>query len=184
MRIVLLLGCVMLASMVRAQGVLPILYYIPPTSGCNGLVAIDLPTWNGCVGGGTGGYMITPMGCASFAWWAVADTAFIPICSDPCEIVILDDFGNACMCSVGFTTSVSEVPVQARLGLFRTGGDLLITSTIPLTSPLCRIYGSSGQLIFERSLPTGSKWEFPIHSMSQLLIVTIISHDQVLTGHI
>jgi hypothetical protein len=124
------------------------------------------------------------MGCTSFAWWAVADTAFIPICSDPCEIVILDDFGNACMCSVGFPTGVPESPKQTGVILSRSAGEIIIESPAPLSNAICRIYGATGQLIIERGLPSGSKWELPIPSAAQILIVQIISNGRALVARI
>jgi hypothetical protein len=114
MRVHALLTCVILSTALKAQGILPVLYYVPPTMGCNGVVAIDLPVWNGCIGGGGGPMTMTPMYFANVGGsWTSADTVFIPICDDPCEIVITDDFGNACMCSVRIPTAMMS-PTSVR----------------------------------------------------------------------
>lgn len=182
MRSLLFVGITILASLVKAQGILPILYYTPPTMGCDGVIAFDLPTWNGCVGGGSGPWICTPVGCAVKGAWASGDTAFVQVCSEPCNVVVFDDFGTACMCSVGFPTSLDESPQAAGLRISRSSNGLTISSPITLTSPTCRIVGNTGQLILEQGLNSGSWWQLAHVPEGQVLIVTITSKEQTFVG--
>jgi hypothetical protein len=175
--------CAMAFSLAKGQDVLPILYYVPPTMGCNGVVAVALPVWNGCIGQG-GAWMMTPMGCASDAWWASADTAFIPICSDPCEFVIADDFGNACMCSVGSPTSIDARSDRPTWGAYRTNDVIVITSDNVLEGPMCRVYNVYGQLIMERQFSSGSRWEIAMPWTDQVLFIALYTKDRTVVRRI
>jgi hypothetical protein len=90
----------------KAQTNITTWYIIPPTSGCNGVWAID-QTQSSC--GST--YLFNPSfptACGSFLG-AVADTMFIQLCSMPCDLTILDSSGVICgFCGTGTTTDVGE----------------------------------------------------------------------------
>lgn len=182
MRIKVIAACMLLGGFTQGQSILPIYYYIAPTIGCNGVVALGLPDWNGCIGGG-GAMMVYPMGCMG-STWASGDTAFIGICSDPCQIVIMDDFGNACMCSVGFPTAVLELSGAPRCRFSRSADNLVIVSPIALINATCRIYNISGRLILEQALSFGSKWELPMPSTYELLIVMVVSNGRTWIGRV
>jgi hypothetical protein len=181
MRIHALLSWAMISAALNAQDILPVLYYIPPTMGCNGVVALSLPVYNDCIGGGGGAMTMWPMYCINMGGaWTNADTVFIPLCNDPCEFAIMDDFGNACMCSVGLPTTVaSAIPSSLQWSISRSDGRLDIHSAMHVKKALCRVFSATGQLLTERALPPGLDWRVLIPGTSQLLVITITSEGSL-----
>lgn len=78
-------------------------YVIPPTSGCNGVWAIDAL---GLSCGQT--YVLTPSACALFSPTIVADTAYFQLCSMPCSLAVAEPNGICGICGTGLSTGVEE----------------------------------------------------------------------------
>ncbi|MCU0434876.1 MAG: T9SS type A sorting domain-containing protein [Bacteroidia bacterium] len=80
-------------------------YVIPPTSGCNGVWAID------AIQLACGQqYLFTPSGCANFSPTVVADTAYFQLCSIPCSLTVIGLNGICGICGTPLTTGQHEVP--------------------------------------------------------------------------
>ncbi len=103
-------------------------YVIPPTSGCNGLWAINSTLWPG----GTG-CTYTLMSCYdNTSWYWVGDTLFVSLCSVPCEI------GATCS-GGGFTMVKTGTPLYTSVDENKEGNNfMLLTGTI---------YGNGNKLI-------------------------------------
>lgn len=106
----------LLSCPASAQITLTTYYVVPPTSGCNGLVAMG-PASNMWSGGCTPPYMYVaePSGCAqaSTGWppfWISGDTVYTNLCSTPCELSIWDAGGSQCvlLCQIGLNMSVAS----------------------------------------------------------------------------
>lgn len=84
-------------------------YLIPPTSGCNGIWAVQYTT--NCIGSNS---IISPFGCATINHFN-GDTLFFDLCSIPCEYLVVNDSGSVCMSCLVFqqTTNVIETPETA-----------------------------------------------------------------------
>ena len=75
---------------------------IPPTSGCNGVWAVQIPT--GCI---AINYTINPWGCATVNH-SNGDTLFLDLCSIPCDFTGINDSGNICMTCWLLPTGIYE----------------------------------------------------------------------------
>ncbi|MBP9083047.1 MAG: T9SS type A sorting domain-containing protein [Bacteroidia bacterium] len=82
-------------------------FVIPPTSGCNGIWAVQYTT--NCIGSNS---IISPFGCATINHFN-GDTLFFDLCSIPCEYLVVNDSGSVCMSCLVFqqTTNVIETSV-------------------------------------------------------------------------
>ena len=104
----LLILSILVTAKIHAQiGYSPNTYYlIPPTSGCNGIWAVQYPP--SCIATIS---IISPFGCASINHLN-GDTLFFDLCSIPCEYLVVNDSGTVCMNCLVFqqTTSVIETP--------------------------------------------------------------------------
>ncbi|MBL7914745.1 MAG: T9SS type A sorting domain-containing protein [Bacteroidia bacterium] len=102
----LLIFSVLFTTEIQAQIVYsPNTYYlIPPTSGCNGIWAVQYP--QNCIGSNS---IISPFGCAIINHFN-GDTLFFDLCSIPCEYLVVNDSGSVCMSCLVFqqTTNVIE----------------------------------------------------------------------------
>lgn len=76
--------------------------FIPPTSGCNGVWAVQMPT--GCV---VINYTLNPWGCAMVNHYS-GDTLFFDLCSVPCDFTGINDTGNICMVCWLLPTGIDE----------------------------------------------------------------------------
>jgi|GEM_PF-6193036 len=178
MRYWIMVACAFTAVALRGQGtILPLLYYTPPTSGCNGVAAF-LDSTSNCF---QGIYTISPMGCVNGINIS-GDTAFFSICSVPCEVVYLDGWGLPCICGLGFPTSLLERREASLLTLSRMDDDLVITAPHTLSDPWCRIYGSSGRVLVQERLPSGTKWRIDVAGLEQFLIVELRTAEHALVG--
>ena len=81
-------------------------YLIPPTSGCNGIWAVQYPP--NCIATNS---IISPFGCATINHFN-GDTLFFDLCSIPCEFLVINDSGIVCMSCLVFQqiTNVIETP--------------------------------------------------------------------------
>ena len=179
MRYWTLATCVCTVIALRGQTILPLIYYNPPTSGCNGVAAF-LDTTQNCF---QGSYTMSPMGCAPSSTVS-GDTIFFSICSAPCEVVLMDGWGLPCVCGLGLMMGVPERNEVARLVVSRTNDELVITSPQALTEPWCRIYGISGRTLRQDRLGSGTRWVIDIAGMERFLILELRSADGVLVGRL
>lgn len=104
-----------------AQITLNTYYVLPPTSGCNGLVAMG-PASNMWSGGCTAPYMyvVEPNGCAQgpdgfTPFWVSGDTVYTNLCSTPCQLSIWDGSVGECviLCQLPVVTSAQETSMEA-----------------------------------------------------------------------
>ena len=66
----------------------------------------------------------------------------------------------------------------------RTNDELVITARDALTEPWCRIYGSSGRILLQERLGSGTRWVVDIDGMERFLIVELRSRESVLVGRL
>jgi hypothetical protein len=85
-------------------------YYInPPSSGCDGLWAVNASQTGGVCGQAPYTYSLTPSSCGSVSGISYSgDTMFIPLCSLPCDFMITNFNGQECVGSTG-TTAQKEI---------------------------------------------------------------------------
>ncbi|HKR03154.1 MAG TPA: T9SS type A sorting domain-containing protein [Bacteroidia bacterium] len=106
----LLILSILVTAKIQAQIVYsPNTYYlIPPTSGCNGIWAVQYPP--NCIATTS---IINPFGCATINHFN-GDTLFFDLCSIPCEFLVVNDSGIICMNCLVFqqTTNVIENPAN------------------------------------------------------------------------
>ena len=156
----LLNSFVILASLLgpvtsSAQTTITTYYVIPPTSGCNGVWAIDYPTFLGC---SAVTYMWNPINCGTMTGATFnGDTMYIPLCAVPCALTMIDMNGNTCICSTGTPTSIEPKELlKTRVSLFPN----ILTNAHELTVALdanykllsFRIYNGAGQTVFAQEL--------------------------------
>lgn len=132
---------------INAQTTITTWYIIPPTSGCNGVWAIDA-SQGAC--GPT--YIFNPSFpvCATFSS-VVADTMFLQLCSLPCSLMVSDTQGNPCaFCSTGTSVGVEEsaqsITTTYPNPATSTGGWNIMLQQ-PGENVTVNIYNSLGQLV-------------------------------------
>lgn len=89
----------LLGAKISAQTTVTTWYIIPPTSGCNGVWAVDAITYGPCSIGAS--YNMNPMGCVQLGGPTVADTTYLPLCAFPCDLTFVNSQGGTCICSTG-----------------------------------------------------------------------------------
>lgn len=173
--------CTVVANLVGASGqqVLPLLSYVPPTSGCNGVAAFNLNLWNNCLGAGSATFTVSPLGCTQMSSWSSNDTMFIAVCSDPCEITILDGLSNICVCGWNFVTSVEESEMP-ELNIVRSDNVISLTTSRVISDATLSIYSPSGALLANYNLPTGEFWNFHVPEKTGPWIAVITSGQKIL----
>jgi hypothetical protein len=110
-KILLTSAVLMLVAFTRlsAQTTINTWYVIPPTSGCNGVWAVDASQLATSCGTPPYQYILNPMGCADLMnWTTVADTVYWPLCAFPCDLTTIDANGVMCICGTGTTTDAPE----------------------------------------------------------------------------
>jgi hypothetical protein len=98
----LLLFC----AKINAQTTVSTWYIIPPTSGCNGVWAVDALTYGPCSFGAQ--YTMNPMGCVQLGGPTVADTTYLTLCAFPCDLYFVNSQGGACICGTGTQLEILE----------------------------------------------------------------------------
>lgn len=124
-------------------------YILPPTSGCNGVWAINAPQ-AGC--GSTYSFNPNfPMNCANWGP-TVGDTLYLQLCSMPCDLTVMDQ--NAVMCGFCATGTMTALETPLYSALITTypnpattaeGWNLWLDKTGNVVE--IKIYNSCGQLV-------------------------------------
>ena len=150
-------------------------YVVPPTSGCNGIWAIDATTWPCFTGGCT--YMFpTPFGCTPSVPTCdsiVADTLYIPLCSLPCYIAA--SCGPvALVCSIlpPVTTSINQTNQQEIKTIF-SNNTLSIENLI--SDDFIEIYDVPGRLIISKK-SSGTNEEIDFSLLSRQVYILLVKN--------
>lgn len=150
-------------------------YVIPPTSGCNGIWAIDATAWpcstSGCI------YAFpSPFGCTTSIPTCdsiVADTLYIPLCSLPCNLVASCSPGPVVICGTPpppVTTGINQTAINE----IRTSFSNKVLSIENSNSfDLIELYDISGRKILSRK-SSGSKEIVDFNSLSPQIYILIL----------
>ena len=138
-------------------------YVIAPTSGCNGIWAIDITNWP--CGMGCSYAMANPIGCLTSYFpncdSIVADTLFLKLCSVPCNLAATCDTISE-ICGTGTpvtTTGISSLNQPSGIKLFPnpSEGELTLQyDTLSSAPGMLRIYDITGRLVGSISVPEGT----------------------------
>lgn len=128
-------------------------YIIPPTSGCNGVWAVDALTYGPCSAGAQ--YNMNPMGCVQLGGPTVADTTYLPLCAFPCDLTLINSQGQMCICSTGTVTDAplhsSERVLTTYPNPATTAGGWNVLLHQPGENVTVNIYNSLGQLVVSQN---------------------------------
>lgn len=144
---------IVLCTKLSAQTTIPTWYIIPPTSGCNGVWAVDASVYGSC--GAVTSYIMNPMGCVQITNNTVADTTYWVLCSFPCNLTMMGPSGIACICGTGTVTDVEQnsaehiVTAYPNPSTTETGWNILLDA--PGSSVVVNIYNAFGQLVTTQS---------------------------------
>lgn len=122
-------------------------YYIPPTSGCNGVWALQ--NFEAVC---HSPYVVAanPDSCTDFrAGTIVGDTLFLPLCDFPCTLYVTTDSGGVCICGT-FLTGINSNSLEEKLQLWSNIGEWHIKVDLKTISTL-EIYNVIGKKIFEKN---------------------------------
>lgn len=140
----------MLCFRLTAQTTINTWYVIPPTSGCNGVWAVDASQFGSC-GTGPFQYSMNPMGCVNMTPNVVADTVYWQLCAFPCDLTIVDMTGNVCICGTGQFTDVPDHSAERITTTYpnpattTSGWNILLHQ--PGENVSVNIYNSLGQVV-------------------------------------
>ena len=160
---------------VSAQTITATTFYVtPPTTGCNGIWAIDATTWPcSC----TCTYSVTPFGCLNSGWPACdsiyADTVYMKLCSVPCNIIAATFSGSVVICGTPplLTTGIIQQSVPEIKTDFNSERILTIQNLI--ASEIVEIYDITGRKIqTQKCFETSTQIDF--NSFSRQIYVLII----------
>jgi hypothetical protein len=137
---------------IKAQTTLTTYYIIPPTSGCNGVWAVNAASPGWCGPGTT--WIFSPIMCGQMGP-TVGDTLYIQLCSIPCNVAFSDFNGPCAICGTGTTTGtnspasnpeiITTYPNPSSTG---EGWNLMLNSTGKNLQ--IKIYNSCGQLVMQQ----------------------------------
>lgn len=133
---------------INAQTTITTWYIIPPTSGCNGVWAVDAVA-AGC-GSGPFQYNMSPPGCVQMTGPTVVDTTYWALCSFPCNLTIVNSQGLTCICGTGTQTGIEESS-QSIVTTYPNPANTTSGWNVWLQQPgenvTVNIYNSLGQLV-------------------------------------
>ncbi len=140
----------------RAQTVLTTYYVIPPTSGCNGVLAVGPVIGNPCFSMFFT-YTYTPSSptpCGAFQGGGInGDTAFFPLCSVPCDVTIFDPNSGA-ICNTN-SLSLGTAEPMALQTIFMAwpnpvnSNELHVKSTLPVETTIS-VMDASGRTVLQK----------------------------------
>jgi len=148
--LLLLLFC----AKINAQTAIQTWYVIPPTSGCNGVWALDASAFAAC---GAGPFLATqnPNGCIAPGQTQIADTVYWSLCAFPCDVTITDSNGSICTCTTGTMANTVETSAQFIVTTYpnpatsTSGWNLWLHQ--PGADVTVNIYNSLGQVVFTQN---------------------------------
>ncbi len=142
-----------LSTRLSAQTTIPTWYIIPPTSGCNGVWAVDASILGAC--GQIMTYNMSPPGCVQLAGNVVADTMFWPLCNFPCDLTMIGPNGGTCICGTGTILDLEPTSVEKIVTTYpnpsssENGWNILLNE--PGSCVTVNIYNTFGQLVSTQS---------------------------------
>lgn len=144
---------ILFCTKISAQITVPTWYIIPPTSGCNGVWAVDASIYGSC--GNVTSYIMNPMGCVQMTNNTVVDTTYWTLCSFPCDLTMMGPSGIACICGTGTITDVEPTSAEHIITAYpnpsssETGWNILLDA--PGAAVEVNIYNAIGQLVTTQS---------------------------------
>lgn len=144
-----------LCVQLTAQTTITTWYVIPPTSGCNGVWAVDASQVATDCGSGPFMYNMNPPGCVNLSGPTVADTTYWQLCAFPCNLTIVDSQGMTCICGTGTSVGQEENSTQRITTTYpnpstsSAGWNILLRE--PGNNVVVNIYNSLGQLVSAQS---------------------------------
>lgn len=149
-------------TQLSAQNTITTWYVIPPTSGCNGVWAVDASQFTTGCGTPPFQYILNPAGCANImSPTVVNDTVYWPLCAFPCDLTTMDMNGVTCICGTGTTTNTVELSSQHIVTAYPnpstsvTGWNILLHE--PGSAITVNIYNAMGELVLSQSEATSAQ---------------------------
>ncbi len=175
--LLLLLFC----AKINAQTVIPTWYIIPPTSGCNGVWAVQASA-AGC-GGNVTTYNMNPPGCVIMGGPTVVDTTYWSLCAFPCTVTMVNSVGQMCICSTGTMTGYPEISATRIVTTYPNPCTTVSGWNVWLQQPgenvTVNIYNSLGQLVLTQ---TNSAAEQIVHVDTSTLAAGTYSAEITVNG--
>lgn len=137
------------SSLLHSQTAITTYYVIPPTSGCNGVWAIDASDF---ICGMQ--YVFTPSMCANFAPAINADTVYFQLCSVPCSVDVWGQQGICGSATTGITTGLSAQQISVLTTYpnpATSQSGYTIVTTKPAQEVKAEIISLSGQMVFKNT---------------------------------
>lgn len=136
---------------INAQVTWPTYYVTPPTAGCNGEWAINTSSTFGSCGTTPYTYSFTPISCASTGGLTFSgDTLFVPLCSVPCNMVLMNSSGQTCSSSTGTATGIMEAGISKSKVYptqIKQGSNLNIEFPEAVSGKTIQIFDNTGRAI-------------------------------------
>lgn len=174
----LLFAILIISARISSQTITATTWYvIPPTSGCNGIWAIDASAWP-CFTSGCSYAAASPWGCLTTTFPVcdsiVADTLYLPLCSLPCNIAASCSPGPMVICGTPppVTTGVNQ-PFLEKIKASLTDGILNIENLNP--NEIIEVYDVSGRQIIAKK-NSGTKEEIDFTSLSRQVYILLVKN--------
>lgn len=152
-------------------------YVTPPTSGCNGVWAVQITSLY-CTPVSPYTFAMEPSGCMQLDGWGEEMGVFLmPLCSLPCSLTVTT--GDSVTCS----GSTSDAPIgisenQASQVRVSVHGDLIdVVSDAPLPRQRSRVLDISGRSQRSEELPAGQWWSIPAPTTPGVYFIIIDSGE-------
>ncbi len=131
-----------------SQTIINTYYVIPPTSGCNGVWAMENFQLY-C--GGIFSTKMNPFGCTNITSGSiVGDTLFLELCSIPCEMQVTTDSGMICFCGTFLPNEIIVNTLNEKIQLFSDYYEWHIKADLNTSSTL-EIFDLVGKIIFKEN---------------------------------
>ena len=163
----------------NAQITWPTYFVNPPSSGCDGLWAINTSATFGACGSTPYTYNFTPIGCNSTPVVFSGDTLFVPLCAVPCNMVLTNSSGQTCSSSTGPATGISEASgsmTNVYPSQLKKGSELTLEFPRTGAQQKIQVFDASGRSV-ENLVTSETIFRYQVPDAAGIYIIAISSGD-------
>lgn len=148
-------------------------YVTPPTSGCNGVWAVQVTSVY-CTPTSPYTFSMEPSGCVQLDNWGQDLGNFlIPLCSVPCTLAVTSADGVTCSGSTTDTPIGMEEQQHAQVQVNVQNGTIELVSSMLLPRQQVRVIDVSGRIQRTELLAPGQHWTLPTPRTPGVYLVVI-----------
>ncbi|HRH70032.1 MAG TPA: hypothetical protein PLB89_11035 [Flavobacteriales bacterium] len=180
MRATLLVSLVALFTVSASAQDFGTVYVTPPTSGCNGVWAVQITSVY-CTSTSPYTFEMEPSGCLQLDWGEQMGNFLIPLCAIPCSLTVTTGDGVTCSGSTSDTPIGMNEHSAPTVNVSVNDAVIEVSSSSLRTQLVARITDLEGRSVSTRNLSPGRTWQIPAPETAGVYLLVLDGMETPIT---